>query len=207
MADAILGTAQIEIVASLDELSADLDQALAMVTGAGVEFESVWSQAGDQILEGASAAGEARDSWLSLGDAAQSLTTDIENLIAQLAIVNPLLDTLSGGDSGLPGAGGLGGLLSGASGLLGLGLGGGSEADVASGIDSQLLSSPTTASSAVSVNVHNYSGSPATTRQSQGGKGIDVVIGEMNARNVRTNGPLGQAIRQQYGASTVPIQR
>ena len=202
MADEILGTAQIEIVASLDELSADLDQALAMVTGAGLEFESVWSQAGDQMLEGASAA---RDSWLSLGDAAQSLTADIEKLIVQLTIVDPLLDTLSGGDSGLPGAGG--GLLSGAPGLLGLGLGGGSEADVAGGIESQLLSSPAVASSTVSVNVHNYSGSPATTRQSQGGKGIDVVIGEMNARDVRSNGPLGQAIRQQYGASTMPIQR
>jgi hypothetical protein len=86
--------------------------------------------------------------------------------------------------------------------------GGGSEP--AGDVASELAASSGAAAAPVTVNVHNYSGSPATTRQSQnsqGGKSIDVVIGEMNARDVRTNGPLGQAIRQQYGASTVPIQR
>ena len=142
MADEILGTAQIEIVASLDQLSADLDQARAMVADAGLDLES------SGFGSPASAGG--------------------------------LLGLLFGGDS-----------------------------EPAGDVDSQLAAAGG-AAAAVTVNVHNYSGSSATTRQSQnaqGGKSIDVVIGEMNARDVRTNGPLGQAIRQQYGASTVPIQR
>jgi len=141
MADEILGTAQIEIIASLDQLSADLDQARAMVADAGLDLESGGSPA--------SSAG--------------------------------LFGLLFGGDS-----------------------------EPAGGVDSELAASSGAAAAPVTVNVHNYSASPATTRQSQnaqGGKSIDVVIGEMNARDVRTNGPLGQAIRQQYGASTVPIQR
>ncbi len=145
MADEILGTAQIEIVASLGQLSADLDRARAMVADAGLDLEL--------------------------------------------------------GGFGSPASDG---------GLLGLLFGGDSEQAIAGGIEGQLAGSGSVAGAPVSVNVHNYSGSPATTRQSQnaqGGKSIDVVIGEMNARDVRTNGPLGQAIRQQYGASTVPIQR
>ena len=143
MADEILGTAQIEIIASLDQLRADLEQARAMVADAGLDLQS--------------------------------------GGLGSPAISAGLLGLLFGGDS-----------------------------QPAGGVDNQLAAASGAAGAPVTVNVHNYSGSPATTRQSQnpqGGKSIDVVIGEMNARDVRTNGPLGQAIRQQYGASTVPIQR
>jgi hypothetical protein len=229
MADQTLGVAQIEIIASLDGLDADLESAREMVAEAGSAFESVLSSAGERMIDAVVSAGQARDVWLSLGDAALSLAADIEKAIFQLTILNPLLNSLSGGAEQLPtmSLGAIGDLLGGVAGLAGFASGGEFEVGGSGGTDSALVAFRATPGERVSVtpandrgaagggavtnvNVHNYSGSQAQVSQSsnpQGGKNIEVIIGEMNARDVRANGPLGQAIRQQYGAAPVPIQR
>jgi hypothetical protein len=211
MADETLGTARIEIIASLDTLSAGLESARAMVADAGGAFESVLSAAGDQMLGAIVSAGTARNAWLSLGDAALSLAGDIEKMILQLTILNPLLNSLSGGNS-LPtlGSGAAGGLMSALPGLAESGL-----ADAFTGAASvtdldrdQPASGP--AAAPVNVHVHNYTGASATTRTgstSGGGKTIDVMVGEEIGRQMSTRGPAGQALEQTYSAQRTPIAR
>lgn len=234
MADEILGVAQIEIVATLDGLSADLETARNAVSDSmgaigetvsetGNLFGSVFDTAASRMLDSIAEADQARSVWLSLGDAALGLADDIAKVVLQLTVLNPLLDALSGGGA-LPSldAGSAGGLLSGI-----MGFASGAEFDVggSGGIDSQLVAfratpgervsvTPAndrgTAGAVTNVQVHNYSGSNARVEQrtnAQGGKDVTVYIGEAMARDVRLNGPLGQAMRQNYGASPVPIQR
>jgi hypothetical protein len=174
-------------------------------------------------------AGGAKDAWLSLGDAALRLVHNIEDLVLQLTVLNPLMNTLSGGDNSLPTltAGSLEGLLGGMPGLAGFAWGGDFEVDGSAGIDSSLVAfratpgehvsimpandrGPVGGTAVTNVNVVNNSGVAASVEErpnARGGKDITVIIGEVNARDIRTNGPLARAIRQQYGAETVPIQR
>jgi hypothetical protein len=239
MPDDTIATAQIEIVASLDGLLADLDTARLAVSDSltaidqsisdtGNTFSSAFDPATSLMLAAASDAGEAAGSWRSLGDAAGALTNDVANLIVQLTILDPLLNSLSGSDAAIPtfGAGGLLGPLS--DGLApsflgpdaGLGLS-------ASATDSQPLVLPVEmgervkltpsndrggagAVAVTNVSVVNNSGTQAHLQErtnTQGGKDVTVIIGEAMGRDVRINGPLGRAIRQTFGADRVPIQR
>jgi|SRR5271157_3044353 len=237
MADEILGVAQIEIVATLDGLSADLEAARNAVSDSmgaigdsvsetGNLFGSMFDTAASRMLDSIAEADQARSVWLSLGDAALGLADDIAQVVLQLTVLNPLLNALSGGD-GLPAldAGSAGGFLSGIPQLMGFASGADFDVGGSGGIDSQLVAfratpgervnvTPAndrgTAGAVTNVQVHNYSGSNASVEQrtnAQGGKDVTVYIGEAMARDVRLNGPLGQAMRQNYGASPVPIQR
>ena len=234
MADAVLGIAQIEIVATLDTLSDDLESARETVSDAmdsigedisatGAVFASAFQRADAPLLDAIVSAGRTRDAWGSLGQAAVELAQNIEKVVLQLTVLDPLMNQLAGGGLSASG-GGLGGLLGAAAPLLGFASGGDFEVGGSGGIDSQLVAfraSPgehvTIAPSAdrgggaaptavTNVQVHNYSGSQAAVQQqtnSQGGKDVSVVIGEAMARDIRTNGPLGQAMRQNFGAAPV----
>jgi hypothetical protein len=229
MTGEVLGIAQIEIVASLDGLRAGLESARAMISETSGTLDSALGSASSQMAVAIKDAGQARDSWLSLGDAALRLAANVEKAILQLAIFDPLLNAMSGSETPLPSIGGgasadlAGSLL----GLAGFADGGDFEVGGQGGIDSSLVAfratpgervsiTPATdrggsgAGAVTNVSIHNYSGIQAQvshSRNSRGGRNIDVIIGEMNARDVRANGPLGQAIRQQYGAEPVPVRR
>lgn len=63
----------------------------------------------------------------------------------------------------------------------------------------------------VTVNVHNHSGAPVETRETQdarGGRNIDVIIGEAVAREVRRHGSgVDTAMRSRYGARPTLTRR
>jgi hypothetical protein len=212
MADETLGTARIEIIASLDTLSAGLESARVMVADTGSAFESVLSAAGDQMLGAVVSAGAARDAWLSLGDAALSLAADIEKMNLQLTILNPLLNSLSRGNSlSTPGSAASDGLMSAFPGSVESGL-----ADAFAGaapvsdLDTAAPASEAAGGAPVSVHVHNYTGASAITRTgrtSGGGKTIDVIVGEEIGRQMSARGPAGQALEQTYSAQRTPIAR
>lgn len=111
MADETLATAQVEIIASLDGLRDGLDQARdaivvtmdtvdERVSETGRLFESAFASAGERMLTAIVGAGRAKDAWLSLGNAALGLTEDVERLVLQLTILDPLLNTLFGVSTG-----------------------------------------------------------------------------------------------------------
>jgi hypothetical protein len=57
------------------------------------------------------------------------------------------------------------------------------------------------------VTVNNHTGQPATTRRTNGGRDVEVVVGEMMARDVQRNGPMSRSVGSRFGASTVPLTR
>ncbi len=141
MSDEILGTARIEIVASLDTLNADLESARAQVSETSGAFESALNLAGDRMLDTIVDAGRAKDVWLSLGDAALGLASDVEKAVLQLTVLNPLLNALSGGATQLPtfSLSSVGDALAGVFDSTGFASGGSFDVGGSGGTDSQLV--------------------------------------------------------------------
>src|SRR5262249_44961517 len=187
-----------------------------------------------RFLDAATAGGDFRAAMIGLAQ-------DIEKLILQILILDPLLERVrdlfknAGGASGIfsslasfLGFGGGGSItlseqdqgqivqeLIGLGPILGFAGGGSFEVGGAGGIDSQLVAFRATpgenvrvgnqgSDQPIQVNIINMTGQRVSTREerdSQGRRGLAVLVGDELAHDVQIGGPLGRHIQPPYAAS------
>jgi hypothetical protein len=167
--------------------------------------------AGTNILKG-------KDALQEFGNAAVNVLNQIEQMIIELLIIEPLMKALK---ASLDSSGGV-------SGLFGFASGGSFDVGGGGGVDSQLVMFKATPGEHVSVGqndrgpasgqsrtdvnviVNNHSGEKASyeeRRNTAGGKDIVVQIGEAMAQDVAQGGPLSRSIGRTFSAQRAPIQR